>query len=65
MSTVIPFDINKDEEDLRNKLDSMCKCGHKLSYHGFTDWVDEYSKQSYLRVSQCVMCECKEFKGEV
>lgn len=65
MSTVVPFDINENDgdlKDLKNKLNLMCTCGHKLSHHGFTNWVDEYTKQNYLRVSQCVFCGCQQFK---
>ena len=54
-------------EDLREKFELMCECGHKLSHHGFV-----YNHVTgTLYVSQCVMCGftndgkdfvCKEFE---
>jgi hypothetical protein len=43
--------------------DRMCRCGHKLSYHGFTQSVG-YPNPYYvtLYVSQCCFCGSKDGK---
>ena len=52
-----------DPDNLQKTLDSMCKCGHKLSYHGFVDALVNESSP-HLRVSQCVFCGYNKDKDE-
>jgi hypothetical protein len=58
--SIVGFDYD-DAYDLQRVLDSLCECGHKLSYHGFVSGYGEYIG-SHLRVSQCCFCTCREFK---
>lgn len=55
MSTSVFF--NMETDDLSEVLSRKCKCGHKLSEHGF---VDNLSSMGYphavLWVSECVFC---------
>ena len=73
--TNVYYDIDKDDDDLTKKLEKLCSiCGHKLSHHRFVDRVDQYNKfnddgsitiktlSHYLSVSQCVFCDCREYK---
>lgn len=61
MSIIVYYDYD-DPEDLKNKLNYLCDCGHKLGEHGFTENFNYASGKHYLRVSQCVRCECEEYR---
>ena len=52
----------EDYDNIEATMNKMCKCGHKLSYHGFTDNYDQYSHGHYFHVSQCVFCDCQKFE---
>ena len=57
-----------DPDDFKKTTEKMCKCGHKLYMHGFTDNIfrssfDDVSPSYFFRVSQCTVCDCKEFKS--
>lgn len=64
MSTQIAY---SDDIDMEEVFNLMCKCGHKLSHHGF---VRGYGKPNHFWVSQCVLCPiedgkfaCEEFEA--
>lgn len=64
--------VHYEEENIKltDAFDLLCKCGHKLSRHGFVHVVSVYPG-ACLRVSQCCMCDivdgkfvCPEFELE-
>lgn len=59
--SIIYFD-GHSENGLHDALYTKCKCGHYAYQHGNT-W-NGMGQQQYLRVLQCVMCDCKEFEME-
>lgn len=50
--------------DIDDALRLKCKCGHKLSYHGFVVFPSFLlpHQGNYLSVSQCVMCPIEDGK---
>ena len=60
-----------DLDDFKKTTKKMCKCGHELYRHAFTDNIDYPSNFNlvnedtlivyFLRVLQCTACNCKEF----
>lgn len=62
--TEVPID---DYDRVENTLDRICKCGHKLSYHGFNDYMDYSTGQHFFVVSICLFCgseKCPRFEAE-
>lgn len=68
MSTNVFYNAETDDYD--KLLHRMCKCGHELYMHGFTDHMSSLGyPHAVLWVSQCVMCGhegekfiCEEFR---
>lgn len=49
--------VTLDNEDVQEALNLRCKCGHKLSGHGFVPTIDyPVPGQTTIYVSQCVFC---------
>lgn len=61
MSTEVPIE-DYDYDGIEKMMNRICECGHKLYQHGFTDNYDYSTQGHYFRVSQCVMCNCRQFK---
>ncbi len=64
MSTSVIY--NKETDDYGEVLSRKCKCGHKLSEHGFVDYISIMGyPYGEIWVSQCCFCgydkETKEY----
>jgi len=54
-----------EEGNFDKEVHRKCKCGHDLYQHGFTQHISNMGyPHMVLWVSQCVMCDCKEFHQE-
>ena len=53
MTTTVYYDL---DEDYAGVLDRKCKCGHKLSEHGFVNHMSFVPGKGAIWVSQCVLC---------
>jgi hypothetical protein len=59
MTTNIYFE-HVTADDWNTQMEVLCICGNPLCDHAFTmRIIDENTTE--LRVSQCVLCSCKEF----
>lgn len=59
MSVEVPI---HNYDDMSNILDTVCKCGHKLSEHGFTEGVNYLTGKTVVVVSICAFCKCRKFE---
>ena len=58
MSTEVPL----DEVNFMKTLNKACKCGHKLSEHGFVDGWNYSTGKAVVSVFTCALCDCDTFE---